>query len=88
MGIKQSCELVDTAILGGVEDGIDRLTLLCRAGVELLELAREQLDCLVAAHLADLMNAAAVASLVEPASKSSTRVRGGRQYRHCRRGRR
>jgi hypothetical protein len=47
-------------MLGGLEDGVDRLLLRGRPRIELLELAGEQLDRPGTASFGDLMNGAAV----------------------------
>jgi hypothetical protein len=59
-GVEQARELLGAAVLGGLENGVDRLLLRGRPRIELLEFAGEQLDGLVAAHLADLVNRSAI----------------------------
>ena len=60
MGVEQSREVVDAALVRGVEDGVDRLLHLRRAAVPALEVADQQLDRLVPELLGDLVNGAAV----------------------------
>src|SRR5206468_5245739 len=60
MRIEQPADLVGAAFLRGVEDGVDRLLHHGGTIAALLEIAGKELDRLVAAGLADLVDGAAV----------------------------
>jgi hypothetical protein len=60
MRIEQSAELVDLALPGGIEHRVDRPFCHGRTMAARLEIARNQLDRVAAACLADLVDGAAV----------------------------
>src|SRR5215468_5449918 len=60
MRIEQPAELVGATLLCSVEDGVDRLLHRGGAIATLLEIAGKELDRLVAAGLADLVDGATV----------------------------
>ena len=60
VSVEQSAKLFDAALIGGVENGAERLLHLRRTGRAALHVARQNLDRFVPVGLGDLVNGAAV----------------------------
>jgi hypothetical protein len=60
MRVEQSAKVIGSALIGGRENGVDRMPHFRRASFAALDVAREKLDRLVPVSLGDLVDGAAV----------------------------